>query len=196
MYVTRCSCIPVAATWYCVHPVTCHQSHPLLICAACHWPINSAHKLWQDTQAFRANERVNPHPCRAVAHGLCHSMELYSLISDCDTQCGDVGGTFYEHIGLCECHGLQVRCVLLSRCCLPAVSATVCRPCHSNVGKSRREEFVKKNGVQRPDSNINRGLGCRREMLSVDVLIFYAFPSPTRYTGIALCCTLCVNVAR
>ena len=29
--------------------------------------------------------------------------------SDCDAQCGENGGRFYEHIGLCECHGLQVR---------------------------------------------------------------------------------------
>lgn len=29
--------------------------------------------------------------------------------SDCDAHCGgDLGGTFYEHLGLCECHGKQV----------------------------------------------------------------------------------------
>lgn len=36
-----------------------------------------------------------------------------STCSDCDVECGDVGGTFYEHIGLCECHGMQVRAIYL-----------------------------------------------------------------------------------
>lgn len=34
--------------------------------------------------------------------------ELDAINSDCDAQCGDLGGTFYEHLGLCECHGKQV----------------------------------------------------------------------------------------
>lgn len=40
------------------------------------------------------------------------SFLLHVVVSDCDAKCGDVGGTFSEHIGLCECHGMQVTRVL------------------------------------------------------------------------------------
>lgn len=40
------------------------------------------------------------------------SFLLHVAVSDCDAKCGDVGGTFSEHIGLCECHGMQVTRVL------------------------------------------------------------------------------------
>lgn len=39
----------------------------------------------------------------------------FCFYSDCDAKCGDVGGTFSEHIGLCECHGMQVTCFLGSK---------------------------------------------------------------------------------
>ncbi|CAN0481397.1 unnamed protein product, partial [Ectocarpus sp. 12 AP-2014] len=35
------------------------------------------------------------------ADGICVSERWED---DCDSQCGEAGGTFYEHIGLCECH--------------------------------------------------------------------------------------------
>lgn len=44
----------------------------------------------------------------ALITGSPDENELYANNSDCDAHCGNLGGTFYEHLGLCECHGQQV----------------------------------------------------------------------------------------
>ncbi|CAM9787208.1 unnamed protein product, partial [Laminaria digitata] len=51
--------------------------------------------------------------CQPIVYERCYTGEALDADgdclseSDCDVECGDVGGTFYEHIGLCECHGIQ-----------------------------------------------------------------------------------------
>eukprot|EP00752_Nemacystus_decipiens_P010330 g9202.t1 len=51
--------------------------------------------------------------CQPIVYERCYTGEALDADgicvseSDCDAQCGDAGGTFFEHIGLCECHGQQ-----------------------------------------------------------------------------------------